>query len=87
MEISGMIGWRNMDNKMYNPELKEAFLSTYYKGKTRKSTSYVFSYSCDLEYKYQKDLKDFEKDELNELLVKLAKWTTENNFSNRFSVV
>lgn len=87
MEISGVIGWRNMDNKMYNPELKEAFLSTYNKGETRKSISYVFSYSCYLEYKYQKDLKDFEKDELNELLVKLAKGTTENNFSSRFSVV
>jgi integrase len=88
MGISGMIGWGNMENKMYNPDLKEDFLSTYKNEDTRKATRYVFSHSYYLEDKYQKDLKDFEKNELDELLIRLAKKTTSmNNFSRYFSII
>jgi integrase len=84
MGISGMIGWGNM---MYNPDLKEDFLSMY-KENTRKSTRYVFSHSYYLEDKYQKDLKDFAKNELDELLIRLTKKTTSmNNFNRYFSVI
>jgi hypothetical protein len=57
---------------MYNPELKEAFLSTYEES-TRKEYSYVFIYSKILELRYGKDLKDFDKHQIEELLKRAKK--------------
>lgn len=57
---------------MYNPELKEAFLSTYEES-TRKEYSYVFIYSKFLEIRYGKDLKDFDKHQIEELLKRAKK--------------
>ena len=76
---------------MYNPDLKEAFLLSKYKENpmTRETTRYIFSsYSYYLENKYQKDLKDFEKDELDELLVKIAKKVASiDSFQKCFSII
>lgn len=64
--------WKSMD--MYNRDLKENFLSNY-DGETRQTYSYVFIQSYRLEFQYEKDLKDFEKDELKELLKRAKKST------------
>lgn len=87
MEISGVIGWRNMDNKMYNPDLKEDFLSTHEEN-TSHSYSYHFFYSYHIEEECGKDLKEFSENELDKLLMRRAKQTTSMRyFRNFFSVI
>jgi integrase len=77
-----------MENKMYNPDLKEEFLSSTYEENTIQTYRYHFFHSYHVEEKYGKDLKDFNENELNELLIRQAKKTASMNyFRNCFSVI
>ncbi|WP_044749461.1 HNH endonuclease [Bacillus alveayuensis] len=71
---------------MYNPDLKEDFLSTYEEN-TRQRYRYAFVHTYPVEKKYGKDLKDFEEPELHELLIRRAKKATIRTFQNFFSVI
>lgn len=68
-------------NELYNKELKEAFLSGFENENNRRTRTNVFNHSASIEFLLDKDLFDFNLDEIERLLYKMNA-STKNTIKN-----